>query len=556
MRHIQEAAYESILLKKRAELHRQIGEIIEELHADRVEEFAPLMANHFYSAGDERSLKYDRIAGEKSARLYANAEAATHLSRALKVAKRVNVENEILTSIYSQLGSVYELSGRYERALETYRDMDETSSKRGDRSMELKVLMARATIHSTLTPMYDPALGESLLKQALDLSVEIQDVPSQAKLHWNLMLNYLFSNRMSEALEHLDPTVALARQVGDLDQLAFTLNDAGRVYQGIGEYERSFKVFNEANQIWQQLDNRVMLADNLGASALANYFAGNYDGALEFSDRAWEVSKQAENYWGQSYSRVSPGYIYLERGLPDLAIQAMTECIEFGEKGGLVSSTVLIPVELAWVHGLYGETSRGIEMAEQALETTNEKMPEWKSSALAVLIRLHLLMGDVTAAEKIANRETLNPIMAVIRPRYLSFIGLTTIELELAKNNFRTALSLCDALLEEIAPLGWINDPEILSRKADALVGLGRLDEAFQALTRARFLAEKLDARHQLWSILSSLSDVSTKLGNQQEADKYRNQTRKVIEFIADRLEKVGLKDSFLNQPRVSKLFA
>jgi len=552
---IQEATYESILIKKRAELHRQIGEAMEELHAGRLEEFAPLLANHFYSANDERSLKYDLIAGRKSAQLYANADAVTHLSRALDVAKRINTENENLTSIYIELGQAYELLGQYDRALETYKDMQSTSIERENRSMELKALMALATIHSTLTSVYDPTLGETLLKQALDLSVTLGDIVNQAKLHWNLMLNYLFSNRMEEALEHCEPTIGLARQAGDLDQLAFTLNDAGRVYQGIGAYEKSFEVFDEANDIWQKLGNQVMLADNLGASALANYFAGNYDRALMFSDMAWKVSKEADNYWGQSYSRVSPVYIYMERGFPDLANQAATDCIEAGEKGGLVSSTVLIPVEQAWIHGLYGDMHQGVEMAEQALEMATEKMPEWKSAAQAVLIRLHLLMGNVDTAEKIANEEPLNPIMAVIRPRYLSIVGLTTMELELAKNNFETALSLGDNLLEEILPLGWINNPEILYRKADALIGLDRLDEALQALTEARSLAKKLGAKHHLWTILSSLADVNDKLGNHKEADIYRKQARETIEFIAERLENIGLKDSFLKQHRVMKLF-
>lgn len=80
---IQEAAYESILFKTRLVLHKQIGEILEDLHRDRLEEFAPLLAYHFYAAGDIRSLKYDILAGEKAARLYANVEAATHFRRAL-----------------------------------------------------------------------------------------------------------------------------------------------------------------------------------------------------------------------------------------------------------------------------------------------------------------------------------------------------------------------------------------------------------------------------------------------------------------------------------------
>jgi len=198
---IQEAAYESILIKKRVELHRRIGETMEKLYTDRVEEFAPLLANHFYSAGDERSLKYDVIAGEKSARLYANAEAIFHFSRALEVAKRGDKENGLLANIYAQLGLAHELSGHYDRALETYKDMQSVSVERGDRSMELKALMALATIYSTLTPIHDSELGATILKQAIVLADELGDVPSQAKLRWSLMLNYLFSDRMKEALE-------------------------------------------------------------------------------------------------------------------------------------------------------------------------------------------------------------------------------------------------------------------------------------------------------------------------------------------------------------------
>ena len=552
---IQEATYESILIKKRAELHRQIGEMLEELHANRIEEFVPLLANHFYNAGDARSLKYDIIAGEKSARLYANAEAAVHFGRALEVAKRVNVENELLTSIYVQLGQVHELSGQYDRALETYKEMQSISIERGDRSMELKCLMALATIYSTLTPVHDSELGEVNLKQALALANKLGDISTQAKLNWNLMLNYLFSDRVAEALEYCEPTIALARQVGDLDQLAFTLNDAGRVYQGIGAYEKAFDAFDEANKLWTQQGNQVMLADNLGASAMANYFAGNYDRALLLAEQAWTISVETDNYWGQSYSRVIPSYIYIDRGLPDLVVRYANEGIKAGEKGGLIASIVLVPVELAWIYGLYGETSQGIEMAERALEIATAKMSEWKSPALAVMIRLHVLAGNVDAADKIANTEHLNPLMAVIRSRYLAMIGLTNIELELAKNNFQTALSLSDDLLREITPLGWINNPEILNRKADALIGLKRLDEALQTLTEACSLAEKLDAKHHLWTILSNLSDVSSQLGNQKESDMYRNQAREIVEFIAESLAKIDLKEKFLNQPRVKKLF-
>jgi predicted ATPase len=132
---IQEAAYDSILIKKRVELHQRIAETLAELHANRMEEFAPLIAYHFYSAQDERSLKYDILAAEKAARLYANAEAATHFGRALEVAKRYGDDHALITKLHTQLGSVLVLSGQYEKALENYDDMQTFGWARGERSI-------------------------------------------------------------------------------------------------------------------------------------------------------------------------------------------------------------------------------------------------------------------------------------------------------------------------------------------------------------------------------------------------------------------------------------
>ncbi len=199
---IQEAAYESILIKKRLELHRRIGETLEELHTNRIDEFAPLIAYHFYAAEDDRSLKYDLLAGTKAARLYANVEAATHFSRALEVAKRTKVNSEQMLDLYTQLGSVLELSGQFEEALATYEAMQAFGHEHGDRRTEMRALMAKATIYSIFYTLHNSALSEQLLIQALEISREIGDRATQAKLNWNLMITYLFSKRLDQALEH------------------------------------------------------------------------------------------------------------------------------------------------------------------------------------------------------------------------------------------------------------------------------------------------------------------------------------------------------------------
>jgi predicted ATPase len=84
----QEAAYESLLLKKRSEIHRLVDRSCERLYADRLDEFAALLAQHYNQAGDKaKTLQYSIRAGDAAGRIFAHAEAIAHSSRALELAR-------------------------------------------------------------------------------------------------------------------------------------------------------------------------------------------------------------------------------------------------------------------------------------------------------------------------------------------------------------------------------------------------------------------------------------------------------------------------------------
>src|SRR5207344_800577 len=59
----QEAAYGTILRRDRRALHRRVGTALEQLYANRLEDFAPVLVHHLSKAGDdERTLRYARMA--------------------------------------------------------------------------------------------------------------------------------------------------------------------------------------------------------------------------------------------------------------------------------------------------------------------------------------------------------------------------------------------------------------------------------------------------------------------------------------------------------------
>lgn len=90
----QEATYQSILLQTRRRLHARVGQAIESLFADRLEEFYGLLAYHYAQAEAwEPAQGYLLKAGDQAGQVAASAEALTHYRRALKAYENVFGQN-------------------------------------------------------------------------------------------------------------------------------------------------------------------------------------------------------------------------------------------------------------------------------------------------------------------------------------------------------------------------------------------------------------------------------------------------------------------------------
>jgi predicted ATPase len=85
-----DAAYSSILNRKRREFHKRVAEAMETIFHDRLEEHAHRLGQHFALAGDhERAVRYFTMAGEAASALHATAESAAHFGDALQAARQL-----------------------------------------------------------------------------------------------------------------------------------------------------------------------------------------------------------------------------------------------------------------------------------------------------------------------------------------------------------------------------------------------------------------------------------------------------------------------------------
>jgi len=116
----QEAAYNSLLHERRKVFHLKVGEALEELFPDRVDEFSGVMAYHFEVAeAHEKALDYLQHAGDQARLAYAHQEAIDFYERALVILKEQEVF-DLAARTLMKLGLTYHTAFDFKRSRRAY----------------------------------------------------------------------------------------------------------------------------------------------------------------------------------------------------------------------------------------------------------------------------------------------------------------------------------------------------------------------------------------------------------------------------------------------------
>jgi DNA-binding SARP family transcriptional activator len=551
----QEYLYHTLDSVQRAYLHEAVGKTLEMLYQGHTEEIAGHLARHFLEAGrPATTVEYLKQAGDAAARVHANTEAISHYSQAIDLACQIDADAEDLTLLYTRLGRALELDSQFDRVLTTYEAMEELAQQRGNRRMELASLMARATIQSVPSAIYDSERARVLGERALSLAGELSDRTAEARILWSLSLANYFTDRLSEAIRCGERSLALARELGLREQMARTLNDlGGMIYLYSGRIDQAREALEEAGELWRQLGDRPMQADSLSGSCIAHVYAGEYDRAIALSEQAFQISQTIGNLWGQSYSRWTIGDVYRERGEFSRAIEVSEACIRQGELAGFVASQTYTRARLAAVYGDLGAVERGTELIKVALTLAEEHSYRVDTTlVLGVLARLQVLKGDLPEAEATvgqAKKEAFHESWAVF---YLAAISAEA-ELALRLGDYHRAMVATDDLLGRLRTYGMRSRlPEALYLQGQALLGLRQEEAARERFVEARAAAETVGSRRILWPVLCALGRVERDLA---QAASLRQRAREVVLYIADHILQEDLRAVFINLPDVRAVF-
>ena len=308
---VQEVAYESLLVQRRKEFHRRIGETLEKILDGRIEQECELLAHHFGHSDDaEKAIRYLDMAAGKAQREFANETAIEHDSQLLALLGEEEGGWKRRFGVLARRQQVYGLVGRPEDRQADLESMlalaHEDDACRSDALNEL-------ADHYLWTGKY--AAAEGAAREALALK-GAGDEPAgrAAALHHLGVLDYYRGNYQA-ARPALEEAVQLRQETGDSSAGAWSLMYLGMIHFFQGDYGRAAEHHHQALEAAQARQDWFQEGIHLTNAARVSLRLGEYERALQQFERSLEMKRRVGDRTGQGFSLFYVGLsqAYLER---------------------------------------------------------------------------------------------------------------------------------------------------------------------------------------------------------------------------------------------------
>ena len=405
---VQDAAYESLLLARRAQLHARLLVVLEQQNATD-----EILAHHATKAGlTEQAIGHWHRAGELAAERSANEEARAHLTRALRLvgnlpesARNARRELEITLGLAfigmaTKGWTAPETEAAFGRARGLY-------DKVGDRSFLSMVYWGEYTVH-LLRGELDIALRKTL--EMLDLAEASGDKFDQGMAHRSVGSPSFNMGKFEMALSHMEQALSLfgpdaARPLGhrssyDARIVALIYSAGALLHLGYPDRARSrcLEGLSEARTI----AHPPSLVWALGQTALFFQFADDLIPQAGLLDEAFNyAADQVVPHW-LAFCEVQRGYLAVLDGRADAGFAEMRKGLQGWRQSDvrLVVPTHLILIAKA--HAALRQWDDALANVVQALaliSETGESVNESEANRLKGVLLLARNVGDTADAE-------------------------------------------------------------------------------------------------------------------------------------------------------------
>ncbi len=365
---LREAVYDMQLRSRLKEIHLSIGEAIEKLFPERLEERYEDLAFHFEKAEDKsRTILYLKKAANKSRQKYQNQQAIDFYDKLLHyLDDPENIVNKV--SILLKKANIQELIGHWDSSMQTC-----NSALLLAENHQLKVQKGR--INNTLGNLYllkgDYTSAKIVLENAINIfhsendskglaiangnlgnlyfrqgqyeeakryfigAIEINQLknyPTSAQLVANLGLTYMNQNLFDLGIACLNEQLELAQMSSDSRSLAILNTNIGIVYFEKGDYEKALLHYQQGLDLSKMLGNQLLVSIALGCIGSVYERKGDFQKAMNLYYEDLEICQQLGDKQGISIALGLIGGLYSLQGQFDKAVSYMNQNLHLCEQ--------------------------------------------------------------------------------------------------------------------------------------------------------------------------------------------------------------------------------
>ena len=362
----QEVAYNSLLLKKRKEIHEEIGRAIEALYPDSLEEHYELLAYHYgRSANTDKAVEYLDMANHKAAKLSAMEEAKVYFDEAMALLDTLpetkeNRQRQI--SLLVNQGTVVMLLFKHQEYYDLLTRYEPMARELGNPEL-LGAFYARLADCEFSFGKFDQAIQTGT--KAAELAEASGNVEEAGYAYVFLEWSHLYRGNFDRVLALKKDVLHTMEQRFNLRWHTYALSAASRACSYLGRWDDAVEEAQKALSRAKEFSDNSSISFAAYNLSMAYTWKGDLARAVEYGELAVQKAPTpADKAWAQR----SLGWAWCRAGEPNRGIELLTAVLAIVRAGGFTSVEITLMCYLGEAYWLAGKDEKARQTLEEGLE--------------------------------------------------------------------------------------------------------------------------------------------------------------------------------------------
>jgi len=252
-----EVVYDSILSKRKKILHKKIGNSIEDLHKDNLDEYYGVLTEHYINSENyEKGAEYSRLARRKAEKAASFDDAISYSEKRIICLEKLPVSEDIQKKIIDsrvRLGLYITQLGRLAKAKEAIDPIIEVALKSDYQKRLPQIYTIIGLYNTNIEEDYSKALHH--LEEALRISEERNDVASLFFASYWLSSALWYNCEFERAISHIKTALHINEAANSLWGVVAMKSQLGYYYNLQGNVDLGYQTSHEALRIAEESDD-------------------------------------------------------------------------------------------------------------------------------------------------------------------------------------------------------------------------------------------------------------------------------------------------------------